>query len=447
MKKDEYEFSKQAFFGGRTNALKLYFDSKEDDDFLRYQDICSLYPTVQWYDPLPSGIPEWCDLSKEDISTRDKQLHLVRENFGFIECAVKPPKNLYHPVLPEKKNGKLTFDLLDKEGVWTSRELEKALEVGYQLITVKRALKFQPTTELFKSYVRRNLRDKVTASGWKRSDEAFETFQAEYKDIYNIDIRRDEMQKNDGKRSISKMLLNSLWGKLGQRLDIPQRMYIKDSAAWFKYLNRHQKGEIESTSETLVGKDMMFVTYNEVKEEKTSLNTTNIAVAAFVTANARLRLYSEMEKLGERVYYHDTDSIIYKYDSNGYNIPIGNEHLGQWTLENKGKIVKFVSTGPKSYSYVEKEVNEDGSTKEHIKTKFKGFTLNFANAGKVNFDTMKQLVDQVITEVTTTKMDFKRDPKTGRINTIYQDKKASFTYAKCQVNGYDTVPFGYEAST
>ncbi|GBN97164.1 hypothetical protein AVEN_10442-1 [Araneus ventricosus] len=46
---------------------------------------------------------------------------------------------------------------------------------------------------------------------------------------------------------------------------------------------------------------------------------TNIFLAAFTTAWARLKLYSEMDKLGDAVLYHDTDSIIYA--SNGKNDP------------------------------------------------------------------------------------------------------------------------------
>jgi hypothetical protein len=38
---------------------------------------------------------------------------------------------------------------------------------------------------------------------------------------------------------------------------------------------------------------------------------TNILIAAFTTANARLRLYEMLDILGENVVYYDTDSIVY----------------------------------------------------------------------------------------------------------------------------------------
>jgi hypothetical protein len=38
---------------------------------------------------------------------------------------------------------------------------------------------------------------------------------------------------------------------------------------------------------------------------------TNIFIAAFTTANARLRLYEMLDKLRESVVYYDTDNIVY----------------------------------------------------------------------------------------------------------------------------------------
>lgn len=59
-----------------------------------------------------------------------------------------------------------------------------------------------------------------------------------------------------------------------------------------------------------------------------------------------------MNKLGDRVLYHDTDSIIYEYNRNLYNIPEG-RYLGEWECETGGNpIIKFTSIGPKSYAYV-----------------------------------------------------------------------------------------------
>lgn len=70
--------------------------------------------------------------------------------------------------------------------------------------------------------------------------------------------------------------------------------------------------------------------------------STNIFLAAFTTAWARLKLYGEMDKLGRNVLYHDTDSIV--YTSDGMNDPPLGNFLGEFTDELDGDtIVTFVS--------------------------------------------------------------------------------------------------------
>jgi hypothetical protein len=124
---------RDAFYGGRTNASKLKVQNK----ILKYIDVCSLYPTVQYFDYYPVGHPE-------KIYKREK----YNANwYGLIKCKILAPKKLYHPVLPIKKE-KLIFTLCtkcfdekcdncthtDKErallGTWTTDEVSKAVEKG-----------------------------------------------------------------------------------------------------------------------------------------------------------------------------------------------------------------------------------------------------------------------------------------------------------------------------
>lgn len=82
-----------------------------------------------------------------------------------------------------------------------------------------------------------------------------------------------------------------------------------------------------------------------------SSRDTNIFIAAFTTCYARLRLYEEMEKLGENVLYTDTDSIIYA--SNGRNDPELGNYLGQLTDELGGKhITTFASGKNNTFIYI-----------------------------------------------------------------------------------------------
>ena len=59
----------------------------------KYIDVCSLYPTVLYYDPFPIGHPyKICKLTKYNS-----------EWFGFIYCNVIPLQGLYIHILPYKQ--------------------------------------------------------------------------------------------------------------------------------------------------------------------------------------------------------------------------------------------------------------------------------------------------------------------------------------------------------
>ena len=66
---------RDAFFGGRTDARKLHYKFKEGKK--ESMDICSLYPTVNYYDEYPIGHPIHI---KENFEPLDE-----RPYFGFYQ--------------------------------------------------------------------------------------------------------------------------------------------------------------------------------------------------------------------------------------------------------------------------------------------------------------------------------------------------------------------------
>ena len=111
-------------------------------------------------------------------------------------------------------------------------------------------------------------------------------------------------------------------------------------------------------------------------------------LASFITAQARLKLYNELDKLGDRVLYCDTDSIIFicnLNDPDEYRPLIG-EFLGELTneLDDDEYIVEYVSAGPKNYSF--------RTNKGVIKCTIKGFTLNYITSLKLDFEQIKHIV-------------------------------------------------------
>ena len=68
--------------------------------------------------------------------------------------------------------------------------------------------------------------------------------------------------------------------------------------------------------------------YKDAKSMHVGSNQTNIVIAAFVTAQARLKLYAELRKIGRDHIYCDTDSVFYNKGS--YKPEIG-DYLGMFT--------------------------------------------------------------------------------------------------------------------
>ena len=78
---------------------------------------------------------------------------------------------------------------------------------------------------------------------------------------------------------------------------------------------------------------------------------TNIFIACFTAALARLKLYAELEKLGEQVPYYDTDSVIYRWKQGQPFIPT-RIFSAEMTYKLGGDpVMEFGSAGPKSYCY------------------------------------------------------------------------------------------------
>ena len=165
---------------------------------------------------------------------------------------------------------------------------------------------------------------------------------------------------------------------------------------------------------------------------------TNVAIASFCTSWARLKLWFVMNRLGSRVLYHDTDSIILS-SNNLESIPLLGNYLGDLTDELACKnigckkenceghwIVKFISCGPKNYSY---KLN----TGEVI-CKVRGFSLNFSGSQIINFDSMKETLmswwknDE--TKLVTIKTEIKRNKYESRVYSSVVKKHYGVVYDK-----------------
>lgn len=159
-------------------------------------------------------------------------------------------------------------------------------------------------------------------------------------------------------KTVSKLMLNSLYGKFGQRSNFDQTILVGDRAELFMHLTAPDTEVTNIIHHTPDGTNAeLRFKYRELHEAQTKLrNFCHVAIAAFTTAYGRLKLLKMVHQLGrERVLYMDTDSIIYKVLPQHPLQLRENHFLGGWENEypqaNQGLRHRFVSTGPKVYGY------------------------------------------------------------------------------------------------
>ena len=445
---------RDALYGGRTNAFVLYKKCDENQR-IDYDDATSLYPTVQKQELYPISHPIIITENFGDYSTKNY--------FGLIKCKMLPPFKLYAPVLPVRVNNKLLFSLCltcactkqqsrcfhgPKEraitGTWTTKEVDYALKKGYTIVETYEIWHWEKKDALFKEYVDSCIKEKQEASGFPKgciTEEQKLKYISDYELHEGIKLDYDKIKKNPGARHVAKLKANSQWGFLAMLTNRSKHKFVTSKAQLFDLLNndRYIVHEVIPCDDN----ERMQVYYSDDSESHFGALTTNVAVAAFVTSYARLRLYQEIEKLDDRVLYFDTDSIIYisnKNDPNQYKPKIG-DYLGEFKSEidpDEGDyITEFVSAGPKNYAY---KLNT-GITHCTVK----GFTLSHIGSLVINYDNIKHIVcEDHSKKLEVNQQKFVRDNKKWEIHVEELEKCYGFVYDKRILKSdLTTLPYGY----
>jgi len=103
--------------------------------------------------------------------------------------------------------------------------------------------------------------------------------------------------------SHSYLLFFSFWGKFAQRTNMTQVEMVKEPERYFDLLT---DDSVEVQNVRFVNDEMMEMHDIHSKDFIPANAKTNSVLAAFTTAHARLKLYSILEALNERVLYFDT---------------------------------------------------------------------------------------------------------------------------------------------
>ena len=227
----------------------------------------------------------------------------------------------------------------------------------------------------------------------------------------------------------------------GERLNRPKVLVTQDPEEYFAHLTCDTK---EVTNIQLINEEVIELHYKQGDNFIEPDIRTNVVIAAFTTASARLKLYDILDKLGNRVLYYDTDSVIFTYKEGDWIPPLG-DYLGELTNElPEGEyIIRFVSGGPKNYGYT---TFNPSTNVEKTYCKVRGFTLNHRNSQLINFDTLCDVVTNHEEEKINIHTPWKivRDSKTKNVKTRTKNKLYHKVYNKrVVIENFNTIPYGF----
>lgn len=287
------DYARQAYYGGRVEPFKTGLHHN-----VNIYDINSLYPFVMVQYPMPN--PNYLIGPVDQPGTS-----VIWKYDGVAHVKIHIP-DMHIPPLPFRHNGKLYFPVGDITGYYTHAEIRYAIDMGASLITVYSSLYATQNCYPFSDYVK--------------------TLYAQ---------RQHYKQVNDARELPVKIMLNSLYGKFGQRDDAGLETLIKAD-------NVLEDG-------TLYGYDMYIVNGTVYASKRKTFNFqanyVNTLWAAHITGYARLTLYEYMLQAGETLLYCDTDSVFIQSDLDTSTA------LGGMKAENIGVSVEIF--GPKLYRVLE----------------------------------------------------------------------------------------------
>lgn len=254
------EFARMAYYGGRVEPFVLGYVEN-----INVYDINSLYPYVmKTFDyPHPNFLIG---------AVGNAKLRHIMEYEGVSEVTIEVPKNSL-PFLPFRYKGHLFFVSGTIHGVWTHVELRKAIELGAKIKIIHNTLYSTEVCNPFISYV---------------------------DTLYNL--RLEYKKTNDAREHVIKILLNSLYGKFGQNDDAG----LEKLVPFDDYQNDNDK-----TGYDFINLNGMIYARKAIKFKQSPVYQ-NTLFAAYITAYARLVLFSYMENNPDDIVYCDTDSIFTK---------------------------------------------------------------------------------------------------------------------------------------
>jgi hypothetical protein len=326
--------------------------------------------------------------------------------------------------------------------------LKLAIEKGYKILDIYHVLHYDKTTDtLFKDYIMKWIQLKATTSGfpsWVKTETDKDDYIQLYYEKEGIKLVKEDIQVNPALRYIAKIMVNSFWGKLAQRPNMPHTEHIHTQEQYWNLVTDERK---EVKGELNVTDNLMLMSWKFKNELDAEPGNTNIAIAAHVTAYARIKLYKAMEEIERQVpeslLYFDTDSVIYVRKDGEPELEKG-DFMGELASEipQGSRCIQFVSLGPKNYGYTIR--NSEG--KDETTLKVKGLRLSKTAMETVSLPAMKEMAMNYVNKVEDVRPVTQLNIVTDRNHMLYTrifKKDFRAVSEKRNVCGNGTLPYGF----
>lgn len=322
---------RQSYRGGFTYLNPKY--KEKDVGAGIVLDVNSLYPSVMYFEKLPFGEPIFYEGKYEPDPLYDIYIQMITCQFKVKENHI-PTIQIKHSAFFSPTDYIEDSQDLEVTMCLTSVDLELFLD-HYDVYNLEyhSGWKFKSATGMFKSYI-----DKWSANKIKAKEEG-----------------------NGGLYTLSKLMLNSLYGKFATAPRIRGQIpYLDESSGVVKYR------------------------YSEYSEK----DPIYVPIASFITSYARNKTIRSAQKVYDRFIYADTDSLHLEGLEIPDNLDIHPTNLGAWDHETTFQRARFL----RQKSYVE-DLNppETWGTDNYDMKKFKITCAGMPKACHkyVNFDNFR----------------------------------------------------------
>lgn len=295
---------------------------------LKHYDINSLYPSSMYYNEFPTDIIGYFI---GDITLIDDYSYLYNDKLGVYKVKVTAP-SIKHPILPIRIDGTCVYPEGDWIGWYFSEELKNAEKYGYNF-------------QIMEGFVFKS-----------------EVIFTDYIDAMNkIKTKSDKNSAAPAMYYISKILMNSLFGRLGINPFLSKNEFIPKDKFNESMKNSSYNNKVDEFVDFGTHYLTTFKPSSEQLENANNLPA-NVAIALAISSYSRVEMSQFKNRNDIILYYSDTDSAI--VDSYLPEELVDNKQIGKFKLE--AEYVLFIALGPKVYGAIDIEGNSY--------TKIKGFS-------------------------------------------------------------------------